>query len=141
MRADSLAKQKWKNRFTYVKTIPFDETALRSKGARFQIVKFLPQTAIEPHYHKNVTEIFYIRSGNGILRINNKEFRCKPDDFFLCEPGDMHEFLNDTDQEFIILIFKTNESAEDIFFQAKPSCNPLSFEQASFFRKNSRKPS
>lgn len=58
-----------------------------------------------------------MRKGNGLLRINGKEFRCKEDDFFLCEQGDMHEFVNDTDEEFVILIFKANEGKEDIYWE------------------------
>ena len=80
-------------------------------------MKFKPHTSIEPHYHKKTCEIFYIRDGSGVLKLNNKEFRCKPDDFFLCEPGDMHEFMNDTDDDFVILIFKTNEEDEDIYWK------------------------
>lgn len=99
----------WKDRFTYVKDVPFSEKDLHCAGTKFQIVKFRPHTSIKPHYHKKTYEIFYIRSGTGILNLNNKEFRCRPDDFFLCEPGDIHEFINDRDDDFVILIFKTNE--------------------------------
>jgi len=113
MKKNSLNKLVWNKRFTYLKNIPFNEQDLNCKGTKFQIVKFEPHTSLKPHYHKNTSEIFYIRSGTGILRLNRQEYRCQPDDFFLCEPGDVHEFENDTDKEFVVLIFKTNE-AEDI---------------------------
>ncbi len=116
MKAKNLAKLDWKDRFTYVKNIPFDENDMKCKGAKFQIVKFKPNTSIKPHFHKKTVEIFYIKSGNGILKLNKEEFRCKPDDFFLCEPGDIHEFINNTKEDFVILIFKTNEEKEDIFW-------------------------
>jgi quercetin dioxygenase-like cupin family protein len=109
MKKSSLNELDWKDRYTYVKDIPFNEDDLCCKGAKFQIVKFKPRTSIKPHYHKKTIEIFYIRSGTGVLRLNDVEFRCKQDDFFLCEPGDVHEFINDTDSDFVILIFKTNE--------------------------------
>ena len=117
MRSGSLSKSKWKDRFTYVKDVPFDENDLNCKGSKFQIVKFKPNTRIKCHYHKKTSEVFSIRKGNGILKINDKEFKCKKDDFFLCEPNDIHEFINDKNEDFIILIFKTNEEDNDIFWK------------------------
>jgi len=116
MKVSSVRHLKWKDRFTYVKDVPFDEKDLHCPGTKFQIVKFKPHTSIKPHHHQKIYEIFYIRSGNGILKLNKKEFRCAPDDFFLCEPGDIHEFINDTDDDFVILIFKTNEEEDDIYW-------------------------
>ncbi|MCK4670298.1 MAG: cupin domain-containing protein [Nanoarchaeota archaeon] len=49
--------------------------------------------------------------------MKREEFRCKLDDFFLCEPGDVHEIINDTPEDFVILIFKTNEEDDDIYWQ------------------------
>jgi quercetin dioxygenase-like cupin family protein len=112
MKKRNLDELEWKDRYTYVKDIPFNEKDLNCKGAKFQVVKFRPRTSIKPHYHKKTYEIFYVRSGSGMLNLNGQEFRCKPDDFFLCEPGDVHEFINDTDDDFVILIFKTNEEED-----------------------------
>ena len=91
----------WKERFTYVKNVPFDENDLKCKGARFQVVKFEPHTSIEPHYHKRTTEIFYIREGNGKIMLNKEQYDCRTDTFFLCEPGDVHSFINDTDDDLV----------------------------------------
>lgn len=106
----------FEDRFTYVKSIPFDENDLRCKGSKFQIVIFKPNTKIDPHFHKKTCEIFYILRGSGILKLNNKEFNCEKDSFFLCEPGDVHEFINNSDKDLVILIFKTNEEPKDIYF-------------------------
>lgn len=118
MKKGSLSGLKWKKKYTYFKNIVFDEKDLNEKGAKFQIVKFKQNTSIGPHYHKKVHEIFYVRSGNGILKLNDKKFRCKPDDFFLCRPNDLHEFINDTSRDFTILIFKTNEEKGDIHWKS-----------------------
>lgn len=118
MKKGSLNKLKWKDRYTYVKAVPFTEKDLKCKGSKFQIAKFKPGVSIGSHYHKKTHEIFYVRTGNGILKLNNKKFRCKPDDFFLCQPGDVHEFINDTKKDFTILIFKTNEKENaDMFWK------------------------
>ncbi len=116
IKAKKLSTLEFKPRYTYSKDVPFTEKDLRCSGALFQVVKFQPQTSIKPHVHKKTVEVFYVKSGTGIIKMNNKEFRCKPDDFFLCEPGDVHEFINDTNEEFVILIFKTNEKDEDIYW-------------------------
>ena len=116
MKYRPVPKMEWKERFTYVKNVVFEADELGQEGARFQIVKFLPHTTIEPHYHEKVREIFYIRSGNGIIRFNGQENRAKADDIFLCEPKDVHEIINDADEELVILIFKTNESPDDIIW-------------------------
>lgn len=109
----------WKERFVYMKNVPFDEIDLNQKGAKFQIVRFLPKTRIEPHYHKKVYEIFYVRSGEGVIFFNGEKHDAKKDDFFLCQPNDVHEIINDSDEEFVLLIFKTNEDPEDIFWTEK----------------------
>ncbi len=114
MKTGSMERCVWKERFSYLKDVPFTQDDFRAPGAKFQIVKFAPGAVVAPHWHEKTVEVFFIRQGAGVLRLAGKEFRCKPDDFFLCEPGDVHEFINDTDSEFVILIFKTNEEADDI---------------------------
>lgn len=114
MIAHTLNGLKFENRFTYMKSVPFTEKELRCKGSKFQIVVFKPGTNIKPHYHKETCEIFYILKGSGILRLNQQEFLCEKNSFFLCEPTDVHEFVNNGKNELIILIFKTNEKEGDI---------------------------
>lgn len=109
-------KLEWKERFVYLKNVLFDENTLGQKGAKFQIVRFLPKTSIKPHFHKNVREIFYVKSGNGIIVLNNERYEAKADDIFLCEPNDLHEIINDSLEELVLLIFKINEDPEDIFW-------------------------
>ena len=116
MKKNNINEIKYMDRFTYLKNIAFDQRDLRCDGAKFQIVKFKPYTDIKPHFHKKTSEIFYIREGCGILGLNGERIKCKKDDFFLCEPFDVHEFINDTDDEFVILIFKTNEIENDIYW-------------------------
>jgi quercetin dioxygenase-like cupin family protein len=117
MKKGSLDAVLWKDRFTYTKTIPLDENDLHCQGTKFQVVSFQPHTSLDSHYHKETYEIFYVKSGYGIIKLNEEEFRCQPDDFFLCEPWDVHEFINDRDEDFVLLIFKTNEVADkDIYW-------------------------
>lgn len=116
MKKLQFSKLNWEERFVYLKNVPFDEKALNQKGAKFQIVRFLPKTSIEPHFHKKVYEIFYVRSGTGTVILNGQHNIAQKDDMFLCEPNDVHEIVNDSSEEFVILIFKTNEDPADIFW-------------------------
>ena len=109
-----LGELKWHDRFTYKKNIVFDESDLNQKGAKFQIVKFPENTTIKPHYHKKVTEIFYILSGKGTFSFNGKKTNAKKHDMMLCQPRDVHEISNNAKKELVILIFKTNENPRDI---------------------------
>ena len=112
MKRKNLKKLKWFNRLTFVKNIVFDAHDLKQKGSRFQIVKFKPGQKIDSHYHKKVYEIFYIRDGKGIIRINGRKYELQKDDIFLCEPGDKHSFENTGKKDLTILVFKTNETTD-----------------------------
>jgi quercetin dioxygenase-like cupin family protein len=108
--------RKFFNKVVYKKCIVFNEDDLISKGSKFQIVTFKPESRVKPHYHKKTTEIFYIKEGKGTLKLNGREYNFKKDDIFLCEPKDTHEFVNNTNKDFTVLIFKTNEEKDDIFW-------------------------
>lgn len=106
----------WTKRFTYDKVIIADENTLKSKGSKFQIVNFSPKTNIKPHYHKKTIEIYFIESGTGKIILNGIEYMAETGDIFIIEPGDTHEIINDTNDNFTILIFKTNEEKNDIYW-------------------------
>jgi len=117
MKKGKIPELEWEERFTYRKNVPFGENELRCKGAKFQVVSFAPGKRIAPHYHRKTCEIFFVHSGQGAIVMNNKRFECVSGDFFLCEPSDIHSFENTGDEDFIILVFKTNEGGDkDIFF-------------------------
>ncbi len=109
-------KLNWEKRFTYLKNIVFTEDDLQQKGAKFQIARFEPGATIKKHHHDSTVEIFFILSGGGELELAGKTFQLQPNDIFLCEPGDTHMFTNTTQEELVILVFKTNEVDEDIFW-------------------------
>ena len=117
MKKGNLSGLKWQERFDYVKNVTFNEDDFKTKGSKFQIVKFPAGKQVDPHFHKTKVEVFYVVKGQGIIKINDQEFRCQPDDFFLIERGDVHQIINDTDEDFIMLVFRTNEIQEDLHWQ------------------------
>ena len=106
----------WEDKEAYSKKILFTEDELKSKGNVVQVVKFLPKTKIKTHYHKHTKEIFYILKEGGIISIDNQHVRARNGDILLCEPGEMHSVINDTDEEFRILVFKINSEKNDSFW-------------------------
>jgi len=109
------SERKFHDKVVYKKNIVFDEKDLAS-GAKFQIITFKPGNSVKAHYHKKTKEIFYIEDGEGTLKLNNEEFRCRKGDIFLCEPGDRHEVINDSKDDFTFLVFKVNEEKDDIYW-------------------------
>jgi len=101
----------------YSKKILFTEEDLKSKGIALDIVKSKSGEIVQPHYHKKRKEIFYVLKGNAILWVGNDKSRRKPGDIILCEPGEMHGVINDTDEEFIWLNFKINAMKDDTYWK------------------------
>lgn len=106
-------KKEWLERVGYSKKILLNEDELKSSGHLVQIVKTEAHTEIIPHYHKQTIEIFYILKGNANLYFGDDKFRAQPGDTFLCEPGDVHGVINDSDEEFSLLVFKIDAQEDD----------------------------
>jgi mannose-6-phosphate isomerase-like protein (cupin superfamily) len=116
MRISNLKKIKYKKRFEYLRSIVFEEKSLRQKGAVFEIVKFPPNTKNQKHLHHSTTEIFYIQNGKGIIVIDNKKNRVQEDDILLITPKRSHQVINNSKNDLVILIIKTNDSKNDLEF-------------------------
>ena len=89
---------------------------MKSKGAKFQIVKFDPETNIGPHYHKKTIEIYVIKQGEGIFTFNDKKYVGKEGDVFVIEREDVHSLRNIGYLPLEILIYKTNEQKNDTYW-------------------------
>ena len=109
-------EKEWLEREGYSKKILFTEDELQSQGHVVQVVKSEAQTEIKPHHHKQTIEIFHILNGNAILFFGNKRFRAQKGDTFFCEPGEVHGVINDTDEEFLLLVFKIDAKENDRYW-------------------------
>ncbi|MFX0207334.1 MAG: cupin domain-containing protein [Candidatus Hodarchaeota archaeon] len=106
-------EKEWLERAGYSKKILLNEDELKSSGHLVQIVMTDANTEIKPHYHKQTIEVFYILKGNAIIFFGDNKFRTQPGDTFLCEPGDIHGVINDTNEEFSLLVFKIDAQEDD----------------------------
>lgn len=103
----------------YSKKIILDLNDFKEKGHLLQIVTIPPKTRQRLHLHKIQTEVFYILSGECIININNTNYLAKQGDVFICEPNDIHNLWNKTDESFKLVVFKINlpEKDHDSFWQ------------------------
>ena len=67
-------------------------------------VKFAPGQIIPFHTHTDVYEIFFIRTGNGVIRCNGQELAVREGTCIVIEPNEAHEVEN-TGSDTMLLIY------------------------------------
>lgn len=73
-----------------------------------QIVEIKPKAKVKRHYHIQQTEVFYIMEGEAKLGLGKDEFVAKKGDLFLCKPRTVHWVVNESENPFLVLVFKYN---------------------------------
>lgn len=116
----------WQKNKDYYKKVLLYGPDIKGKIGQIQEVKFKADSMTNPHYHKVQEEIFYVLSGSAKIIINDRELRTHPGELIICEPNEIHQVINDTSQDFHLLVFKINPKKEDIFW-AKEQPNNLKF--------------
>ncbi|TRO52594.1 cupin domain-containing protein [Candidatus Bathyarchaeota archaeon] len=116
MKFVELNEKNWLKRQGYSKKILLTEEDLKSEGNIVQIIKNEPHTEIKPHYHNNMTEIYHILKGNAIVFCGETRVRTKPGDTLLCEPKEVHGLVNDTNEEFLFVVFKIDANDKDMYW-------------------------
>jgi quercetin dioxygenase-like cupin family protein len=114
MKLVKLNEKEWLERKGYSKKILLTEDDLKSEGNVVQIVKNEAHTEIKPHYHKRMKEIYHILQGNAVIFCGDTRVRAEPGDTLLCEPGEVHGVVNDTDEDFLFAVFKINAKDDDM---------------------------
>jgi quercetin dioxygenase-like cupin family protein len=108
--------KEWLQKEGYSKKILLDENELNHKGGLVQLIKLKPGERAETHHHKEQTEIFYFLTKNGYWVINNEKFEFEIGDTLVIEPNDKHLIINDTDQDYIYLVFKYDYAPDDLYW-------------------------
>lgn len=70
-----------------------------------------------PHYHPVAEETYYILSGEGRMRVDDKELKLLPGDALLILPPEVHQIFNDTDSdlEFIAVCAPAWEPTNSVY--------------------------
>ncbi len=88
---------------------------LKQEGTLIQTVCFEKGTRVPLHHHEHGLEAFYILSEGGAFVLNGEKIVPKKGDVIICEPGDEHA-VEDVEQDFCILVFKTNWVTDDLIW-------------------------
>jgi quercetin dioxygenase-like cupin family protein len=116
MKLVNINEKEWLHRQGYSKKILLTEDDLKSEGNVVQVVRNEAHTEIKPHYHERMIEIYHILQGNAIVFCGDLRTRVYPGDTLLCEPGEVHGVVNDTDEDFVFAVFKINAKDEDMYW-------------------------
>ena len=89
------------------------------RGKDYELGKIIipPKTkyASHSHFHKETEEVFWFIKGKPLFYINNEEIRVNEGDVYVIEPNEVHNILNDTDEESLIVFSKSPRLLEDRF--------------------------
>lgn len=87
---------------------------------KLQLMRLAPGQVIKPHHHETRTECFRIVSGQGQIKINGEIVATSENDIVLCEPGDVHEFINTSSTvPLTFLVIRTNDPGNaDMLWEA-----------------------
>ncbi|MFW6110508.1 MAG: cupin domain-containing protein [Thermoproteota archaeon] len=119
MRNVKTEEKEWLQRKGYSKKVLLSSEEIKPEGHVVQMVKSRGHTQIAPHFHKETTEIYHILQGSATLLIGEREFQAEPRETYLCEPGEIHGVINDTNEDFLILVFKINTKENDLYWAEK----------------------
>ena len=62
---------------------------------QYSQASFLPGQIAPTHSHEDMYEVFLCVRGTGSIVIDGETYELKPGHFYLCEPGETHEIVND----------------------------------------------
>lgn len=77
----------------------------------FSQARFRSGQVADVHAHDAMYEVFFVEEGEGIIRVENKEYRLEEGVCIVVEPGEVHEITNTMSTELVLTYFglKTDE--------------------------------
>lgn len=71
----------------------------------FSQAVFAPGQIASKHCHQDMNEVFFVRSGSGIIRVDEREFILSPGTCIAVEAGEYHEIVNTGKTDLILTYF------------------------------------
>jgi mannose-6-phosphate isomerase-like protein (cupin superfamily) len=65
------------------------------------------------HGHNILDETFYFAEGDGVMIIDDKDYPAPQGSVFLCEPKEMHNIRNDSDNSIKVVFIKGKYLPDD----------------------------
>ena len=116
MKRLSLTGQEFEQREGYERAVLFDASDF-ANATKLQLMRLAPGQTIKPHHHNVRTECFRLVAGDGSIKINGEVVASSPDDVVLCAPGEVHEFINNSETEYLLFqVIRTNDPKENDMF-------------------------
>lgn len=118
MKVSKLSNATFESREGYERAILYNDDEFGS-ATKLQLMRLAAGKTIRPHHHVQRTECFRIVSGEGQIKVNGQVVATSPDDIVLCEPGDVHEFINlSATEPLTFLVIRTNDPGnEDMIWE------------------------
>lgn len=69
-----------------------------------------------PHYHRGMTEMFYVVSGEALLTLGTERRHAAAGSFMLVPKNTPHAFANPTDTETVLLVMFTPDFGRERYF-------------------------
>ncbi len=73
--------------------------------AQFSQAIFPPGENAPAHSHQDMTEVFFIQSGNGIILVDDNEFLLAPGTTITVQANESHEIINNSTEDLVVLYF------------------------------------
>ncbi len=71
----------------------------------FARATFLPGQSVRAHTHGNMSEVFFVERGEGLMRVGGSEQALAPGVCVAVVPGEEHEVVNNGADELVLLYF------------------------------------
>jgi mannose-6-phosphate isomerase-like protein (cupin superfamily) len=71
----------------------------------FSQARFAPGQVAAGHAHADMTEVFFVVSGRGTMRVDGERFALTPGMCVAVEPGEVHEIESAADSELVLNYF------------------------------------
>jgi quercetin dioxygenase-like cupin family protein len=103
----------------YYRKILLSEEDLQSPGNLVQLLKVEAGSRIPPHHHQRTTEVFYVLKGQSVLFVDKNYSTRRPGDTILCRPMETHGIVNNSDNDFVLAVFKLDATEDDTYWEEK----------------------
>lgn len=71
----------------------------------FSQARFAPGQVAAAHAHADMSEVFFVESGQGVIRVNGQDFSLEAGVCIAVEPGEVHEVSNTGTEELVLTYF------------------------------------
>ena len=99
----------WKKRYTYLKVMGFQKYL--PSGVTFEVVKFEPNSSVDPHYHLKTQEIYVVIEGSAVLSLDGVPQALDLNHIYFLPPRTTHALK--TKEGITLAIFKPHAEKSD----------------------------